>query len=157
MNKERTKKYSTAGKAGESWKKILMAHGFRLTRARWAILELMRRSKGHLNAKQIYTKIRKRHSDIGLTTVYRTLDLFVRLRLVYKYEFGDGQSTYELSGCEHHHHLVCSGCGKVIDYGDFLNGEIAFFQRIEAFLSTKYNFEIHDHDVKFYGLCPSCK
>ncbi len=152
-----TRKKATIRKAGGNWKKILLAHGSRMTNTRLAILELIHGSNRHLNAKEIYIKIGKEHTNIGLTTVYRNLNLFERLRLINKYEFGGGTKTYEIAGDKHHSHLVCTGCGKVIDCGEFLGGEAEFYRHLKVSLSTRYNFEIHEHDMKIYGLCPSCK
>jgi Fur family ferric uptake transcriptional regulator len=103
-------------------------------------------------------KVNSKHPDIGLTTVYRTLDLMVRMGLIKKFEFGEGQSRYELTWefKEHHHHLVCLSCGKIIDYNDFIQDEVKFFDKIQKSLSEKYKFNIKNHEVYFYGTCKQC-
>ena len=75
-----------------------------------------------------------------------------------KFDLGEGQSRYELAWYfkEHHHHLVCSECGKMIDYSDFIDDEVKFFAKIQKFLSIKYDFFINNHEVYFYGKCNSC-
>lgn len=137
----------------------LKVKGFRMTLPRRVILDFLAKTDEHLLAKDIYRKINKKHPDIGLTTVYRTLDLLVRLGLINKFEFGEGQSRYELTWDfkEHHHHLVCLGCGKIIDYNDFMEDEKKFFNKIETFLSKKYKFTIENHEVYFYGKCDRCR
>jgi Fur family ferric uptake transcriptional regulator len=138
--------------------KILKMQGFRMTLPRQVILVVLSKSEDHLLAKDIYMKIKKDYPNIGLTTVYRTLDLLVRMGLINKFEFGDGQSRYELAWDykEHHHHLVCQGCGKIIDYNDFIDDEVKFFDKIQESLSKKYRFNINSHEVYIYGKCDAC-
>lgn len=138
---------------------ILKKSGYRTTQPRRVILEALLGSKGHLMAKEIYLKINKKYPDIGFTTIYRTLDLLVKMKVINKFEFGDGQGRYELAWefKEHHHHLICSNCGKIIDYNDFIDDEVKFFNKIQIFLSKKYKFSINSHEVYFYGKCHLCK
>lgn len=145
-------------KAAE-WEKLLKSKGYRLTLPRRVILNLMLQSNEHLNAKEIYSRININFPDIGLTTVYRTLDLLVELGLINRFEFGDGYSSYELGkeAKNHHHHLICSKCGKIIDYSDFIEDEVKFFSMIEKYLAQKHNFVILGHEVQFYGHCEKCR
>lgn len=137
---------------------LLKKQGFRLTLPRKLILEVLSGTDGHLLVKDIYMKVSSNHPEIGLTTVYRTLDLMVRMGLVKKFEFGEGQNRYELTWefKEHHHHLVCLTCGKIIDYNDFIDDELKFFNKIQKSLSQKYKFNIENHEVYFYGHCHRC-
>lgn len=138
---------------------FLKEKGFRITHPRRLILDILQESRGtHPNAKEIYSRISKEYPDIGLTTIYRTLDVFEKLGLINKFEFGGKESRYEFASEEnHHHHLVCLHCGKVIEYADFADHEVEFFGNIQKYLSKKYEFEISKHRVVFYGLCSSCK
>jgi len=138
--------------------KILKKSEFRMTFPRKVIIELLSNTKDHLLAKEIYLKINVKYPDIGLTTIYRTLDLLVGMGLINKFEFGEGQSRYELAWDfkEHHHHLICIKCGKIIDYNDFIDDEIKFFDKIQKFLSKKYKFSINNHEIIFYGKCNLC-
>jgi len=113
-----------------------------------------------MSAKEIYANLHRMYPGIGLTTIYRTLDLLVRLGLINKFEFGDGQSRYEFKSGkkkEHHHHLICTNCGKIIDYSDFIDEELEFIKKTEESLAKKYNFNIQDHNIEFLGLCEKCK
>lgn len=134
--------------------------GYRLTIGREAILKVLAKSDMHLSAEDIYMKIHSRHPNIGLTTIYRTLDVLSSLGMVYKLDFGDGRARYELAegpkGAHHHHHLVCTGCKRVIDYTDFVDEEIELLKETEKGLSKKYNFKITNHLIQFYGLCNIC-
>ncbi|MFA5356291.1 MAG: Fur family transcriptional regulator [Candidatus Omnitrophota bacterium] len=134
--------------------------GYRLTSGREAILELLLRSEGHLSAEDIYVKIRPRYPNLGLTTIYRTLDLLAHIGIVSKLDFGDGRARYELAegpkGARHHHHLVCTSCNKVIDYADFIDEEVELLNQTERGLEKRYNFKITNHIIQFYGLCQRC-
>jgi Fur family ferric uptake transcriptional regulator len=135
--------------------------GYRLTASREAILNVLSKTSEHLSAEDIYMKVYKVHSNIGLATVYRTLELLVQMELVSRFDFGDGRARYELSeksqDKHHHHHLVCTNCGRVIDYTDFINEEVELLTRTENILSEKFNFKIENHLIQFYGLCDKCQ
>ncbi len=135
--------------------------GFRITLAREVILNLLSKTEEHLSAEDIYRRIHAKHPNIGLTTIYRTLDVLANLGLVYRFDFGDKRARYELAegpkGAHHHHHLVCTGCNRVIDYTDFIDDEVSLLRETEKGLSQKYNFKINNHLIQFYGLCGNCQ
>jgi Fur family transcriptional regulator, ferric uptake regulator len=135
--------------------------GVRRTAARTAVLGYLQACDCHATADGIFRALRPRHPRLGLATVYRTLQLLVRLGQVQKIEAGDGSAHYELTGTAatkpHHHHLVCQSCGAIIDHGDFVAGEQATLQRIVAALEKKYGFVITGHAVQFAGTCPACR
>ena len=143
------------------WQGRFRGAGFRLTAPREAILDVLSRTQKHLSAEDVYMAVHKVYPAVGLTTVYRTLELLAQIGLVFKFDFGDGRARYELSegpkGARHHHHLVCTNCGRVIDYTDFIDDEIELLQRTEKGLSKKYNFDITNHLIQFYGLCDRCR
>jgi len=135
--------------------------GYRLTIPREAILDVLSKTQKHLSAEDVYMAVHKACPTVGLTTVYRTLELLVQMGLIFKFDFGDGRARYELAegpkGARHHHHLVCTNCGRVIDYTDFIDEEVELLQQTEKGLSKKYNFEITNHLIQFYGLCDRCR
>jgi Fur family ferric uptake transcriptional regulator len=134
--------------------------GFRLTLPRQAILNVFTKNPKHLSAEEIFLSVHKKYPGIGLATVYRTLDLLTQMGLILKFDFGDRRSRYELASETkkgHHHHMVCSRCGRIIDYSDFMEEEIEFIKRLEAELSKKHKFKINSHQIHFYGLCEKCQ
>jgi len=135
--------------------------GYRLTIPREVILAVLNKTKKHLSAEDVYLTVHKTYSNIGLTTVYRTLELLAGMGLVLKFDFGDGRARYELSegpkGTKHHHHLVCTNCGRIVDYTDFIDDEVELFNQIEKELSRKFNFKITNHLIQFHGLCDKCQ
>jgi Fur family ferric uptake transcriptional regulator len=105
-------------------------------------------------------RVHPKYPNIGLTTIYRTLDVLASLGLVFKFDFGDGRARYELAegpkGAHHHHHLICTHCNRVIDYTDFIDEEVELLNQTEKGLSKKYDFKITNHLIQFYGLCNNC-
>ena len=135
--------------------------GYRITLGREAVLDILTKASEHLSAEDIYLKVHKSSPSIGLTSIYRTLEILVNMGLVFKFDFGDGRARYELAEGpgekDHHHHLVCTECKRVINYTDFIDDEIDLLQKTEKGLSKKYNFEITNHLIQFYGVCGGCR
>lgn len=148
-------------KCGHHWHGEFRGCGYRMTKPREAIMDVLGKTKDHLSAEDIYLSVHKFYPNIGLTTVYRNLELMVEMGMVVKFEFGQGKAKYELAdnyGTKgHHHHLVCLKCAKIIDYSDFMDDEVKFLKSVEKGLSKKYNFEINDHIIQFQGICRKCQ
>jgi len=101
------------GKGSEKWwHGEFKGCGYRITIPRQIILQVLNESKKHLSTEDIFLKVHHIYTAIGLTTVYRTLELLVNMGLVFKFDFGDGRARYELAyGTKepsHHHHLICA-------------------------------------------------
>jgi len=142
------------------WRHKFRSHVPRWTWARDAVMELLSQTSKHLSAKEIHDTLLKLYPGIGLSTVYRTLDFLAQMNFVNKIDIGDGQSRYEFKSddqSQHHHHLICTNCGKIIDYSDFFEKEMALIKGIEKNLSRKYSFKVQDHNIDFYGLCKDCQ
>ena len=142
------------------WRHRLRANVSRWTVPREIILDLLSRTSKHMSAKEIYASLYRMYPGAGLTTVYRTLDLLVRMGLINKLTFGDGPSRYEFKSekkNEHHHHLLCTKCGRIIDYSDFIDKELELVKKTEETLAKKHNFKVLDHNIEFYGLCEKCQ
>ena len=135
--------------------------GYRMTLGREATLDVLSRAEEHLSAEDIYMRVHKIYPNIGLTSIYRTLDILTNIGLVNKFDFGQGRARYELAEgsnrSTHHHHLICTNCKRVVDYTDFIDDEIELLHKTEKGLSDKYNFAITNHLIQFYGLCDKCK
>ncbi|WP_249323505.1 Fur family transcriptional regulator [Wansuia hejianensis] len=139
----------------EQYKNILKSEGYKLTSQRKAILETMfEHHNEHLSCEDIFSLVSKENLDIGIATIYRSLQLFEKLNIVYKLNFDDGFSRYELNfGTEehHHHHLICLKCGKVLEV------KLDLLESLEKEIEKDGNFKIEDHNVKFYGYCKECQ
>ena len=142
------------------WQSRFRENACRWTVPREVILGLLSRTRDHLTAKDIYGSLSALYPGIGLTTVYRTLELLHRFGFVHRVAAGDGQSRYALKRedrGEHHHHLICTRCGKIIDYRDFVQEELELVKKTEEVLARKHNFLITDHNIEFLGLCEKCQ
>ena len=140
----------------ESIKDKLKETGFKITPQRRAILEiLLENDDKHLSSEEIYDMVRVSCPEIGLATVYRTIQLLSEVGLLSKLNLDDGCIRYEInlnkSDCHNHHHLICKNCSKIIEVQEDL------LESIESKIQERYKFDIVDHDVKFYGLCEDCK
>ena len=130
---------------------ILREHGYKLTPQRHIVLKVIASSNDLLTPDAIHEKSRLEDPHIGRVTVYRTLEVLSKLSLVCRVHTEGRCRSYMMKRpTEHHHHLVCSGCGKVID---FTNCSLA---DVERKLSQESGFEIKGHLLEFYGLCHDC-
>ncbi len=136
-------------------KEILKEEGYKLTTQRKAILDaILENHEKHLNPEEIYNIVKIKYPDIGIATVYRTLQLFEKLNIVCRVNFDDGYNRYELNYNteEHqHHHLVCLNCGNVIEV------KMDLLEILENEIEREYGFSIVDHNVKFFGYCSDCQ
>ncbi len=136
-------------------KKKIREHKYKFTSQRQIILQALLDSKeNHMSAEDVYEAVRSENPDIGLATIYRSLELFTELKVLKKLDFGDGRSRYELSDrnmAHSHHHLICLGCGKVTEFSyDFIDD-------IKDKIQSDTGFDIIDYQLKFYGYCLECQ
>ncbi len=131
---------------------LLRQHGFKVTRPRREVLRVISTTSEHLSPGEIYERVRARHSTIGRVSVYRTLDMLTRLGLLCEVHLDGSCRTYLMRRPgEHHHHLICSGCGTVVDFPEC---EVAALQ---ANLSRRTGFKIESHLLEFSGKCRHCQ
>ena len=129
----------------------LRQRGYKLTPQRRAVLEVIARSREHLAPVAIHAEARKCHIKVGLVTVYRTLEILAELGLICEVHTGDRQRNYIMRGAvEHHHHLVCSDCSRVVDFA------ACDLDELEHKLSRKTGFMIESHILELHGRCPQC-
>jgi Fur family transcriptional regulator, ferric uptake regulator len=128
---------------------------YKLTGQRKAVLEVMRENRGeHLTAEEVLHEARRKVPNIGIATVYRTLERLAGIKILYKTIFDEGKYRYELSDlAEHehqHHHILCVGCGKIFEV------EEALLDSLEKQLEQE-GFEIVNHQLKIYAYCSNCR
>ncbi len=136
-------------------KGLLKEKGYKLTPQRRAVLNIIMENPGkHLTTEEIYDLVKVQCPGIGLATVYRTLQILNEMDLILKINLDDGCSRYEYNihqDDHEHHHLICSGCGKILEVNDDL------LDSIERQIEKDFDFVITDHKVKFFGLCSKCR
>jgi len=135
-------------------------HCDRWTAPREEIFSLLMKSQQHLSAKDVYALLQASRSEIGIATVYRTLDLLSKAGLLGRIPCRDGQIRFEYKRgdrYDHHHHLVCTDCGKILNYRDFEKEELDLVRKTEDIMEKKYGFLVRDHNIEFLGLCKECR
>lgn len=123
--------------------------GYKITPPRLAVLEVIQREGEHLNPQEILEQAQAIHPQTGRATVYRTLELLTNLGIVRPIYVGDSGPTY-IRAEGGHHHLVCSCCGRVVDF------EQCVADSMERDLEERFGFRIQSHLLEFYGLCADC-
>jgi len=132
-------------------KKALSAAGLRVTNQRALLLDIIRQGEGHLDADELYRRAREQQPRISLSTVYRALQKFKELDLVNEVHFGEAHHHYEVKQSTEHHHLVCLGCGRVIEF----NYPISRY--LKRRIPETEDFEITETEVRLTGYCAECR
>jgi len=134
----------------------LKSREYKLTSRREHILRVLLENKDkHLSAEEVYNLVKIKAPDVGLATVYRTLELFCEFDIIHSMDFGDGRKRYEFGDGEaeghHHHHLICLRCGVILEVEEDL------LEDLETRVKRDMDFEVHNHQLKIFGHCRNCK
>lgn len=136
-------------------KQQLQSQGYKLTPQREASVRvLLENEEDHLSAEDVFMLVKEKTPEIGLATVYRTLELLSELHIVEKMNFGDGVARYDLRGDtnkHHHHHLICVNCGAMQEIQEDWLGSL------EERLEKEFYFMVIDHRLDFQGVCKRCR
>ena len=134
-------------------KKIVKQKGLKYTEQREIVLSILLHAKEHLTAEEVYNQIKKDHADsnIGIATVYRALSFLEEVDLIASITFGTDGKKYESNAKSHHDHLICTNCGKIIE---FIDEEI---EKKQNKIAKKNRFRISSHSMQLYGTCETCQ
>jgi Fur family transcriptional regulator, ferric uptake regulator len=135
----------------ENSRKSLSVPGLRITNQRALILEIIHHGEGHLDADEVYRRARDKQPRLSLSTVYRTLRRFKELGLVEEVHFDEAHHHYELKPLVEHHHLVCLGCGRVIEFHYPLS------RYVKRNVPEAKDFEVVETEIRMTGYCPGCR
>ena len=125
--------------------------GLKITLPRLKILQIFEQSiLRHLSAEEVYRTLVAMGEEVGLATVYRVLAQFEAAGLIRRHNFDSEHSVYELNEHEHHDHLVCMNCKFVVEFFDEV------IEARQAKIAHEAGFEMIDHALNIYGLCPKC-
>ena len=127
----------------------LRARGGRVTSARRALLQAMVDADGHVTAEDLAERVEAAHPDVHLSTIYRSLDVLEGMGIVDHVHLGHGRAVYHLAD-DPHQHLVCEGCGAVVEVPD------ATFSELKASLHDRYGFTIRPSHFAVIGRCSAC-
>jgi Fur family ferric uptake transcriptional regulator len=125
--------------------------GHPLTNQRRLLLELLRDAEGHIDAKELYHHASARDESISPATVYRSLNLFKQLGLVDEMRLGKMRCYYEIKQSMEHQHLVCRGCGKVMEF------KSPYFQKLVRAVQREHGFKVTKAELYLEGYCPECE
>ena len=144
----------------EKFKEMLKEKGLKVTNQRLLVLQVLaEHGDEHMTAEDIFELVREDYPEIGLATIYRTVQLLLDMQLVDRIMLDDGCVRYEIGDFldeqeghrHHHHHLICTECGSVSAFRDDL------LEDLEAYIEKKTGFQVTDHELKFYGVCRKCR
>ena len=140
---------TSKAKTLESERRALNVTGLRATSQRALILEVIRH--GHLDADEIYRQARIKQPRLSLSTVYRTVRMFKKLGLVEELHFDETHHHYEMKPSSEHHHLVCLGCGKVVEF------ECPLSPKMKKDIAREKGFEVTGVEIRMTGYCSKCR
>ncbi len=135
----------------DRFREYLRGCNLAVTPQRLRVAETLFGTHHHVSADQILERLRRERVSIGKATVYRTLDLLLGAGLIREHDFGEGFKRYEPRPTRpRHEHLVCTRCGKVIEF------QVDAIDVIQADLAALHGFRPHHHKLEIYGLCEDC-
>ena len=129
----------------------LKANGLRLTNQRRLIAEAFYSAEDHLDMESLYTIVKQIDATVGQATVYRTLRLLVDSGLASQSNFGGASAHYEVADGEHHDHLICISCRKIVE---FHNETI---EHLQDEIAAMHGFVLKSHKMELYGKCADCR
>lgn len=138
--------------AAEVMSAYIERRGLKRSRQRDRIAQVFFQTPGHVTVEELVARVRREDARISVATVYRTMKLLSECGLAMGRQFGDGQTRYEAAaGREHHDHLICTGCGAIIE---FANERI---ESLQASVARSHGFEVESHKLELYGRCERCR
>ena len=139
-------------KETEIFQDYIRSKGLRHSDQRMQILDVFLKTERHLTAEELYQLVQKKHPSVGTATVYRTMKLLRESGLCRELKLDDGSTRYEhLYDHDHHDHLVCSGCGALVEV---IDPEI---EKRQEKLALAHGFRIMSHKLDLYGICRECR
>ncbi len=133
------------------WLACLQESGYRITRPRRAVIDVLAESDRALNATEIYEQAREQYESLGLVSVYRTLEKLEELDLIQRVHQPDDCQAYIAGFTGHQHLMICKKCGKV----EFFDGDNLqpLFQRV----AEESGYQVEEHWLQLFGLCAACQ
>lgn len=136
----------------EALQKYLVAKGFKKTHQRDIITRIFfGKAHKHYRIEEVLEKARKQDQSISYATVYRTLMMLVDAGFAFQRQFGKGQSLFEQVSSHHHDHLICTACGKIVEF------ENDTIEKLQETVAKKHGFKLTTHKMELYGVCPKCQ
>lgn len=125
--------------------------GYRITAPRRTVAALIAAQDGHFTAADLAGEARARRLEVGRATIFRALDLFLSLKLVERVDLPDGDHAYVACDPVHHHHAICTECGRSLDVDDAGLGDVL------TAIGRRSGFKVTLHRLELFGVCASCQ
>lgn len=137
----------------EKFKVLLKNNALKYTKQREVILQILYNNDEHLTPEELHQEVKTAFPDlnIGIATVYRTLNLLEESEMVTSISFGAQGKKYEIATKPHHDHMICRHCNKIIEFED------ETIEKRQRTIAKKYNFKLTGHLVQLYGVCSDCR
>jgi Fur family transcriptional regulator, peroxide stress response regulator len=129
----------------------LKTRNFRITPQRLAILRILASSEGHPSVERIYEQVKENFATTSLATIYKTVILLKHLNEVLELGFPDGSNRYDGNKPFPHPHIICTRCKRITD------PDLGSMTQLAAEAAQKTGYEILDHRLDFFGICPECR
>jgi len=135
------------------FKQLLRSSNLKFTKQREVILSTLYSHTGHFTPEELYQLIKQDFPELntGIATVYRTLSLLESAGIVTSISFGTQGKKYELGVKAHHDHIICTKCGKILEFFD------EAIEKRQARIAKDFGFIMEDHSLKIFGICPECQ
>ena len=125
--------------------------GHFLTTQRRLLLDILREADGHIDAKELYRRAIEKDGSISQATVYRSLNLFKDLGLIDEMRLGGLRCYYEIKQSDGHQHLICQGCGKILDFQN------PYFEKLLDAVKREHGFKVTKAELYLEGFCQECE
>jgi Fur family ferric uptake transcriptional regulator len=125
--------------------------GYRLTDARRAVAQLIADQVGHFSAADLVAEARARRLGIGRATIFRTLDVLSEVGVVERIDLPSGEHAYVGCAASHHHHVICSRCGRATEIED------AGLRTLVREVARQTGYRVDEHRLELFGLCADCQ
>ena len=126
-------------------------NGYRLTEPRRAVAGLIAEHEGHFTAADLVAHARGRHLGVGRATVFRALEVLTELGAIERIDLPNREHAYVVCEPLHHHHVVCSRCGRVADIAD------EGLRAVVLEVARRTGYRVDEHRLELFGLCPACQ
>jgi Fur family ferric uptake transcriptional regulator len=135
------------------FKELLKKNGMKNTKQREVVIETLFNSNRHFTPEELYLLIKEKYPtlNVGIATVYRTLNLLESSDMITSITFGTQGKKYEMGAKEHHDHMICSECGKIIE---FVSEEI---EELQQKIAKSHGFLLTEHIMQLHGICKECQ
>ena len=136
----------------EDFKRAIKTGGLKYTKQREIILQILYNSNDHHTPESLYMEIKNQYPDLnlGIATVYRTLNLLEESNMVTSISFGAAGKKFELANKPHHDHMICKSCGLIIEF------ENTTIEKQQSLIAKEYKFKLTGHLMQLYGICNNC-